>query len=72
MSVPAVLHGLNDWSQVAFDSVWPSIIIQAVSLLLFLGYTMSATTIEQEVRETPLFRGESAIFEAVPRHRDDG
>jgi RsiW-degrading membrane proteinase PrsW (M82 family) len=72
VSVPALLHGLNDWSQVAFDSVWPSIIIQAVSLLLFLGYTMSATTIEQEVRETPLFRGESAIFEAVPRHRDNG
>jgi hypothetical protein len=37
--------------------------------LLFLGYTMSATTIEQEVRETPLFRGESAIMEAVDRHR---
>jgi RsiW-degrading membrane proteinase PrsW (M82 family) len=71
ISVPAVLHGLNDWSQIAFDSVWPSIIIQAVSLLLFLGYTMSATSIEQEVRETPLFRGESAIFEAVPRHPDD-
>jgi len=52
--------------------VWPSIIIQAVSLLLFLGYTMSATSIEQEVRETPLFRGESAIFEAVPRDRDNG
>jgi RsiW-degrading membrane proteinase PrsW (M82 family) len=69
VSLPALLHGLNDWSQVAFDSVWPSIIIQAVSLLLFLGYTMSATTIEQEVRETPLFRGESAIMEAVDRHR---
>jgi len=72
VSVPAVLHGLNDWSQVAFDSVWPSIIIQAVSLLLFLGYTMSATTIEQEVRETPLFRGESAIFDAVPRDPGNG
>ncbi len=71
VSVPAVLHGLNDWSQIAFDSVWPSIIIQAVSLLLFLGYTLSAASIEQEVRETPLFRGESAIFEAV-RHPDDG
>jgi RsiW-degrading membrane proteinase PrsW (M82 family) len=72
VSVPAVLHGLNDWSQVAFDSVWPSIIIQAVSLLLFLGYTMSAASIEQEVRETPLFRGESAIFPAVARHPDNG
>ena len=72
MSVPALLHGLNDWSQVAFDSVWPSIIIQAVSLLLFLGYTMSATTIEQEVRDTPLFRGESALMEAVDRHHRPG
>ena len=72
VAVPAVLHGLNDWSQVAFDSVWPSIIIQAVSLLLFLGYTMSAAAIEQEVRETPLFRGESALMEAVDRHRHRG
>jgi RsiW-degrading membrane proteinase PrsW (M82 family) len=72
VSVPAVLHGLNDWSQVAFDSVWPSIIIQAVSLLLFLGYTMSAASIEQEVRETPLFRGESALMEAVDHHRHHG
>jgi RsiW-degrading membrane proteinase PrsW (M82 family) len=72
VSVPAVLHGLNDWSQVAFDSVWPSIIIQAVSLLLFLGYTMSAASIEQEVRETPLFRGESALMEAVDRHHHHG
>jgi RsiW-degrading membrane proteinase PrsW (M82 family) len=72
VAAPAVLHGLNDWSQIEFDSVWPSIIIQAVSLLLFLGYTMSATTIEQEVRETPLFRGESAIFEAIHHHSDNG
>jgi RsiW-degrading membrane proteinase PrsW (M82 family) len=71
ISVPALLHGLNDWSQVAFDSVWPSVIIQAISLLLFLGYTMSATSIEQAVRQTPLFRGESAIMEAIPRHPDD-
>jgi RsiW-degrading membrane proteinase PrsW (M82 family) len=71
VSVPALLHGLNDWSQVAFDSVWPSIIIQAVSLLLFLGYTMSATSIEQEVRDTPLFRGESVLMDAVARPPDN-
>jgi RsiW-degrading membrane proteinase PrsW (M82 family) len=64
VSVPAVLHGLNDWSQGAFNSLWPSIIIQAVSLLLFLGYTISAMSIETQVRETPLFRGESVIMEA--------
>jgi RsiW-degrading membrane proteinase PrsW (M82 family) len=67
VSVPAVLHALNDWSQGAFDSLWPSIIIQAVSLLLFLGYTISATSIESQVRETPLFRGESVIMEAFQR-----
>jgi RsiW-degrading membrane proteinase PrsW (M82 family) len=64
VSVPAVLHALNDWSQTAFNSLWPSIIIQAVSLLLFLGYTISATSIETQVRETPLFRGESVVMEA--------
>jgi RsiW-degrading membrane proteinase PrsW (M82 family) len=67
VSVPAVLHALNDWSQGAFDSLWPSIIIQAVSLLLFLGYTISATSIETQVRETPLFRGDSVLMEVFPR-----
>ena len=67
VSVPAVLHALNDWSQSAFNSLWPSIIIQAVSLLLFLGYTISATSIETQVRETPLFRGDSVLMEAFPR-----
>ena len=43
-----------------------SIIIQAVSLLLFLGYTISATSIESQVRETPLFRGDSVLMEAFP------
>jgi RsiW-degrading membrane proteinase PrsW (M82 family) len=69
VSVPAVLHALNDWSQGAFNSLWPSITIQAVSLLLFLGYTISATSIESQVRETPLFRGESVIMEAFPGSR---
>jgi RsiW-degrading membrane proteinase PrsW (M82 family) len=67
VSVPAVLHALNDWSQLAFNSIWPSIIIQAVSLLLFLGYTISATSIESQVRETPLFRGDSVLMDAFPR-----
>jgi RsiW-degrading membrane proteinase PrsW (M82 family) len=70
VSVPAVLHGLNDWSQGAFNSLWPSIIIQAVSLLLFLGYTISATSIETQVRDTPLFRGDSVLMEALPRPKN--
>ncbi len=40
----AVLHGLNDWSVSSFNSYWPGILIRAVSLLLFLGYTMSASS----------------------------
>ena len=65
VSVPAVLHGLNDWSSGAFNSPWPWIIIQAFSLLLFLGYAMSATSIERQVRQMPLFRGESMVMEVV-------
>jgi RsiW-degrading membrane proteinase PrsW (M82 family) len=67
VSMVAVLHGLNDWSVSTFNSYWPGILIQAVSLLLFLGYTMSASSIEGQVRQTPLFRGESMIMEALPR-----
>jgi hypothetical protein len=55
-----------------FNSYWPGILIQAVSLLLFLGYTMSASAIEGQVRQTPLFRGESMIMEALPRTADPG
>ncbi len=47
VSIPAVLHALNDWSAGAFNSYWAWILIQAVSLLLFLGYTMSAASIER-------------------------
>ncbi len=65
ISIPAILHALNDWVPGAFNSVWAWIFIQAVSLFLFLGYTMSASSIEQQVRQTPAFRGESMIMEAV-------
>ena len=64
VTIPAVLHALNDWSAGAFNSYWVWIMIQAVSLLLFLGYTMSAGSIERQVRRTPMFRGESMIMEA--------
>ncbi|HUB23406.1 MAG TPA: hypothetical protein VMA97_13495 [Streptosporangiaceae bacterium] len=41
------------------------ILIQAVSLL-FLGYTMSASSIERQVRRTPLFRGDSMVMDILP------
>jgi len=39
--------------------------MEAISLLLFIGYTMSAASIERQVRDTPLFRGDSMIMGAV-------
>jgi RsiW-degrading membrane proteinase PrsW (M82 family) len=75
ITLPAVLHGLNDWStQLASHWLW--IAMEALSLLLFIGYTMSAAAIERQVRDTPLFRGESMIMDRVtvgpstkpPRH----
>ncbi len=72
VSIAALLHGLNDWSLSEFDSYWPGIIVQAVSLLLFLGYTMSATSIEREVRRTPLFRGDSMMMEIPSQWTDTG
>ena len=65
IALPAVLHGLNDWStQLASHWLW--IVMEAISLLLFIGYTMSAATIERQVRDTPLFRGDSMVMGAVP------
>jgi protease PrsW len=68
IAIPAVLHGLYDWSAGAFASLWVPIMIQAVSLFLFLGYTMSAAAIERQVRQTPMFRGESMIMERIRDH----
>jgi RsiW-degrading membrane proteinase PrsW (M82 family) len=66
VSIAAILHALNDWSLTTFNSYWPWIVIQAISLLLFIGYTMSATSIERQVRLTPLFRGDSMLMDVVP------
>src|SRR5205823_4690092 len=63
IGTPALLHALNDW--LAGTSPWLVILVQAASLLLFLGYTMSAAAIEQQVRETPIFRGQSMIMDAI-------
>ncbi len=63
VTIAAVLHALNDWYLSNFSLPWPWIMLQALSLLLFLGYTMSAASIERRVRRTPLFRGESMIMD---------
>jgi len=63
VTIAAVLHALNDWYLSNFSSPWPWIVLQALSLLLFLGYTMSAASIERNVRRTPLFRGASMIMD---------
>jgi RsiW-degrading membrane proteinase PrsW (M82 family) len=65
IAIPAGLHGLYDWSAGAFASLWVPIIIQALSVFLFLGYTMSAAAIERRVRQTPMFRGESMLFDRI-------
>jgi RsiW-degrading membrane proteinase PrsW (M82 family) len=72
VSMVAILHGLNDWSVSDFNSYWPGILIQAVSLLLFIGYTMSASSIERQVRRTPLFRGDSMAMDILSEPRDPG
>lgn len=63
ISVPAILHGLNDWSGTAFNSIWAPILVQGFSLLLFLSYTLTAVTIERNIRFNPAFRGESMLME---------
>jgi RsiW-degrading membrane proteinase PrsW (M82 family) len=63
ISIPAVLHALNDWTLTIFNSVWAASFIQLISLLLFLGYTLSAATIERQVRRNPAFRGQSMVME---------
>jgi len=62
VTIAAVLHALNDF--LAGSSIWLVILVQAASLLLFLGYTMSEASIEQQVRDSPLFRGDSMVLQA--------
>jgi len=63
ISIPAILHALNDWTLTIFNTVWVAAIIQLISLLFFLGYTLSAATIERQVRRNPAFRGQSMLME---------
>ncbi|MDR2986660.1 MAG: PrsW family intramembrane metalloprotease [Nocardiopsaceae bacterium] len=63
ISIPAILHALNDYTLTIFSTVWVGVLVQALSLVLFLGYTLSASTIERRVRRNPSFRGESIMME---------
>jgi RsiW-degrading membrane proteinase PrsW (M82 family) len=63
ITIPALLHCVNDWYLSNFSSLWPWILEQGFSVLLFLGYTMSAASIERTVRRTPMFRGESILMD---------
>jgi RsiW-degrading membrane proteinase PrsW (M82 family) len=70
LAIPAILHGLNDWSVSGIfgSDLWVWIAIQAFSIFLFLGYAASAHAIEQEVRHTPIFRGESMVIDRSQLH----
>jgi protease PrsW len=57
VSMAALLHALNDWVLSALNSDVLWVAVQAFSLFLFLGYTISSSAIERAVRETPMFRG---------------
>ncbi|MGH8995714.1 MAG: PrsW family glutamic-type intramembrane protease, partial [Acidimicrobiales bacterium] len=61
IALAAVLHALNDFVLSHSSTLWPGVAIQTVSLLLFLGYTLTATSIERQVRRSPIFRGESLL-----------
>ena len=63
ISIPSILHALNDYTLTVFSTVWVGVLVQALSLLLFLGYTLSASAIERRVRRNPNFRGQSIMME---------
>jgi RsiW-degrading membrane proteinase PrsW (M82 family) len=73
IGVPSLLHALNDYAVggtfTGDAAQWVWIIIQAVSVVLFLSYSMSAHSIEEHVRDSPVFRGQSMILD-VSRLRD--
>jgi RsiW-degrading membrane proteinase PrsW (M82 family) len=63
ISIPAILHALNDWTLTIFNTPYVGVLVQALSLLLFLGYTLAAQNIERNVRRNPNFRGQSIVME---------
>ena len=68
VATAAMLHALNDY--LAGSSIWLVIVVQAASLLLFLGYTMSAASIEERVSQTPMFRHGDSVL--LPVFKDPG
>lgn len=62
IAIAAVLHGTYDWDFQA-STVWPDVGIEGFALLLFIGYTLTASSIEEQVRRSPLFRGESILVD---------
>jgi RsiW-degrading membrane proteinase PrsW (M82 family) len=62
IAMAALLHAFNDWNFNA-TNVWPQVGVEAFSLLLFLGYTLTASSIERQVRRSPVFRGESILVD---------
>jgi RsiW-degrading membrane proteinase PrsW (M82 family) len=68
VTTAAVLHALNDF--LAGDSIWLVIVVQAASLLLFLGYTMSAASIEERVSQTPMFRHGDSVLLPIVKDQD--
>jgi RsiW-degrading membrane proteinase PrsW (M82 family) len=57
----AIIHATNDWS--TGESSWLWIALQVLWAVLFLGYTLFAPSIEAQVKETSLFRGDSILAE---------
>jgi RsiW-degrading membrane proteinase PrsW (M82 family) len=63
ISIPAVLHAFNDWTLTIDSTVWVTVIfVQGLSLLLFMGYTLSASSIERSVRANPAFRRDQSML----------
>jgi hypothetical protein len=72
-AVPAVLHGMNDWVASNYPAdYWPWLAVQAISLLLFISYALSAAAIEREVRTAPLFRGDSLLVDGLSESGQPG
>jgi RsiW-degrading membrane proteinase PrsW (M82 family) len=59
--IPTILHGLNDWQVVS--GTWWWLAVQLLTVVLFLGYSATAGSIDRSVRSSPIFRGESIIFD---------
>lgn len=62
LTLPALLHAANDnWA--GTHAVW--IFLQALSLFLLIGYSMSADKIERQVRKSSMFRGGSIVLDPM-------